>query len=435
MPIIEIAIVVLLVLLNGLLAMSELAIVSARRSKLRTLAEGGNRGASKALDLIADPSRFLAVVQIGITLVGIVAGAFSGATIAERLGSALDAIAWIAPHGNTVAIAVVVAAITYLSLIIGELVPKRIALANPERAATLVAGPMRALSRVAAPVVWLLRHSTDAILRLLGLHGVRQAAVSEDEIKVLIAEGTRAGVFAPQEREMIEGVLRLADRSVRAIMTPRASLDWVDASDESRTVVEAIAAGRHTRILVCEGSIDHARGFVDARDILPLVLGGGAIDLPKSMRRLLVVSEQTPVLALIDLFRREAIHFALVVDEYGTTQGVVTATDLLEAVAGDLPEQGEPAGPAIVRRADGSFLVDGMLAIDEFADHFGLRDLRTGGDYETVAGFVIDRLGRLPDVGDRLVHGSMTLEVVDMDGRRIDKVLVTLPEAGDEGSG
>jgi putative hemolysin len=427
MAILEIAFVILLILANGLLAMSELAIVSARRSRLRTLAEEGSRGARGALHLIDDPSGFLSLVQIGITLVGIVAGAFGGATIAERLGKTLDQIGWIAPHGDAVAITTVVVLITYVSLIIGELVPKRIALANPERTATLVAGPMRVLAHGAAPAVWLLRHSTDAVLRLLGLSGVREATITEDEVKALIAEGTRAGVFAPQEREMIDGVLRLADRSVRAIMTPRAAVDWVDLSADSRAVVETIASGRHTRLLVCEGTIDQARGFIDARDILPLVLAGGEIDLAQTMRRLLVVGERTSVLTLIDLFRREAIHFALVVDEYGTTQGVVTATDLLEAVAGELPEQGEPGGPAIVRRVDGSFLVDGMLPIDEFEDHFGFSDLRAGGDFETLAGLVLDRLGHLPEVGDRVARDDMTLEVVDMDGRRIDKVLVILP--------
>ncbi len=435
MAILEVAIVLMLIVANGLLAMSELAIVSARRSRLKTLAAEGSRGAQGALDLIADPSGFLAVVQIGITLVAIIAGAVGEATLAGRLGVVLDRVGWIAPYGQAVAVAVVVIAITYLSVIVGELVPKRIALANPERTATLVAGPMRTLARVAAPAVWLLRHSTDAILKLAGLSAVREATVTEDEVKALIAEGTRAGVFAPQEREMIDGVLRLADRTVRAIMTPRAALDWVDVSADSHAVVEAFGAGRHTRLLVCEGTIDHARGFIDARDILRLIPTGGEIDVAATMRELLVVGERTPVLTLIDLFRREAIHFALVVDEYGTTEGVVTTTDLLEAVAGELPEEGEPGGPAIVERPDGSFLVDGLVAIDTFEDRFGLTGLQADGNYETVAGFVIDQLGRLPEVGDRVTRDDMTVEVVDMDGRRIDKVLVTLPpkagEAGD----
>jgi putative hemolysin len=432
MAILEIAIVLMLMVANGLLAMSELAIVSARRSRLRTLAAAGNRGARTALDLIGDPGGFLAVVQIGITLVAIIAGAVGEATLAARLGGVLDRVGWIAPHGHAVAVAVVVVAITYLSVIIGELVPKRIALANPERTATLVAAPMRTLARVAAPAVWLLRHSTEAVLRLTGLSVVREATITEDEVKALIAEGTRAGVFAPQEREMIDGVLRLADRSVRAIMTPRAALGWVDVSADGRTVVEAFGAGGHTRLIVGEGTVDHARGFIDARDILPLIAAGGEIDVAATMRELLVVGERTPVLTLIDLFRREAVHFALVVDEYGTTQGVVTATDLLEAVAGELPEEGEPVGPAIVARADGSFLVDGMVPIDAFADRFGFGDLRAGGDFETVAGFVIDRLGHLPQVGDRVARHDMSVEVLDMDGRRIDKVLLTLPPASSE---
>ncbi len=424
MAILEIAIIVLLILVNGWLAMSELAIVAARRSRLGTLATEGSRGARVALRLIDDPSGFLSAVQIGITFVGIVAGAFGSATVADRIGVALNAVNWIAPHGDAVAITAVVVAITYLSLIVGELVPKRIALTNPERMAVLVARSMLWLSRAATPAVWLLKVSTDAALRSLGLSGTREATVTEDEVKALIAEGTRAGVFVPQERAMIDGVLRLADRSVRAIMTPRAEIDWVDSAAGSRAAVDKISSSRHTRILVCDGTIDHASGFVDVRDVLPLVLKGGEIDLAKVTRRLLVIGERTPVLTLIELFRRESVHFALVVDEYGTTQGVVTSTDVLEGIAGELPEEGEEEEARIVRRADGSYLVDGMLPIDEFEDHLGLGDLKAEGDFETVAGFVIDRLGRLPEVGDRLAREDMTIEVVDMDGLRIDKVLV-----------
>jgi len=426
MLIVEIAILIVLILVNGFLAMSELAMVTARQSALRERAAAGSRGARAALALIADPSGFLALVQIGITAVAIVAGAFGGATIAVRLGVLFDRVAWIAPHGEAAAIALVVAVVTYLSLIFGELVPKRIALASPERTAALVAPAMRLAARAATPAVWLLRASSDAVLRRLPVSSVRRSTVTEDEVRTLIAEGTGAGVFAPQEREMIDGVLRLADRSVRAIMTPRSMVAWVDVSATGAEVATGIGASRHTRLLVCDGSIDNVRGVVDARDILPQVLRGGAIDLRSSMRRPLVVGERTAVLALVDVFRREGFHYALVVDEYGAAQGVVTATDVLEAIAGDLPEQGEPGGPTIVERADGSFLVDGLLPIDTFASRFSLGDLRAGGDFDTVAGFVISRLGHLPAVGNRIVRDGVSLEVIDMDGRRIDKVLVTV---------
>jgi len=425
MLILEIGIVLLLILLNGLLAMSELAIVSSRTARLQAEAERGNRGARVALELVEDPSRFLSTVQIGITLVGILAGAFGGATIADTFGDVLDRVPWIAPNGDTVAITIVVILITYVSLIVGELVPKRIAHANPERVAMLVAGPMRALSRLAGPAVWLLRHSSDAVLRLLGLTGIREATVTEEEVKLLIAEATESGVFAEEERRMIDGVLRLADRSVRAIMTPRSEVVWVDVAADRETIVRTIEANRYTRLLVCDGSIDNAIGYVDMRDLLVFVLHGGDIDLSAAMKQVLVVAEQTAVLKLIDLFRHDGIHFALIVDEYGATQGVVTSTDVLESIAGDLPERGEVVEQMIVPRGDGSWLVDGMLPIDEFEELVGVRGLRTDGGFETLAGFVIDQLGRLPKAGDRVMRDDMTLEVVDMDGRRIDKVLVT----------
>jgi len=430
MLLVEIVAVVLLILANGVLALSELAIVSSRRSRLEVLSRDGVSGARVALGLIDDPSRFLATVQIGITLVGILAGAYGGITIADTLGTALDRIAWIAPNGTPLAIAIVVLLITYLSLIVGELVPKRMALANPERAAVMVARPMLALSRVAAPAVWVLKHSSDAVLRLLGLARTRETTITEDEVRSLIAAGTQAGVFAPQERAMIDGVLRLADRSVRAIMTPRSEVMWIDRAAGRDRIVEMIETGRHRRLLVCDGAIDHPLGFVDARDILAAALKGEEIDLGAIDPRPLVIPEQTPVLRLIDLFRREGVHVALIVDEYGTTEGIVTATDVLESIAGELPERGEIAEPMIVRRADGSWLVDGMLPIDEFEDLVGIGGLTAGGDFETVAGFVIAELGRLPETGDRVVRPDMIVEVVDMDGRRIDKLAVTLAKPG-----
>ncbi len=427
---VEIVAVVLLILVNGVLALSELAVVSSRRSRLEALSRDGVSGARVALGLIDDPSRFLATVQIGITLVGILAGAFGGVTIADQLGSALNRIPGIAPNGQPLAIGVVVILITYLSLIVGELVPKRMALADPERAAVIVARPMQVLSRVAAPAVWVLKHSSDAILRLFGLARTRETTITEDEVRSLIAAGTQAGVFAPQERAMIDGVLRLADRSVRVIMTPRSEVMWIDRAAGRDRIVEMIEAGRHRRLLVCDGGIDHPLGFVDAHDILAAALKGEAIDLGTIVPRPLVIPEQTPVLRLIDLFRRARVHIALIVDEYGTTEGIVTATDILESIAGDLPERGETAEPMIVRRADGSWLVDGMLPIDEFEDLVGIDGL-AADDFETVAGFVIAELGRLPETGDRVVRPDMTIEVVDMDGRRIDKLAVTLAGTGE----
>lgn len=425
MVFVETAIVLALTLLNGLLALSELAIVSSRRFRLEAMAEAGSSGARKALSLFDDPSRFLSTVQIGITVVAIVSGAFGGATIAIRFGAVLNQISWIAPNGGAIAVALVVVAIAYVSLIFGELVPKRIALANPEAVAVRVAAPMLALSRLATPAVWVLRHSTDAILRPLGLIDTRETVVSEQEIKSLIAAGTRAGVFVPQERDMIDGVLRLADRTVRVIMTPRPDIVWIDRSAGPEALVQKVEGGGHTRLLVCDGDVDHPIGFVDARDVLARALSGETIDLAAALPRPLVVNERVTVLWLIDLIRRAGVHIALVVDEYGSTEGVVTATDILESVAGDLPEHGEPVESMVVTRPDGSWLVDGMMPIDEFEDLVEMKGLTSGEDFETVAGFVLMALGRLPVAGDRFEHMGLTVEVVDMDGRRIDKLAVS----------
>jgi magnesium and cobalt exporter, CNNM family len=425
MPTVEIAIILLLTMMNGILAMSEMAIVSSRKARLQSMAKRADAGARAALDLIADPSRFLSTVQIGITLVGIFAGAYGGATLAGPLGDSLDEIAWIHPYGDRAAIVIVVVAITYLSLVIGELVPKRIALANPERTASLISRPMQVLSRIAAPAVWLLRISTDSIIRLLQLSKTRNAIVSEEEVKSLIAEGTRAGIFAPQERDMIGGVLRLADRSVRAIMTQRSDIAWVDQAAGREAIVALVERSPHTEFLVADGSVDSAVGLVGARDLLRAALHGEPIDLAKLVRPTLFVAEQTPVFKLIDLFRRQGVRIAVVVDEYGGTEGIVTATDVLEGIAGALPDRDEEEGPGFVQRPDGSWLVDGLMPVDEFEDVCGVLGLREEGDFETIAGFIIYRLGRLPKVGDRVERDDMMLEVVDMDGRRIDKVLVT----------
>ena len=420
----EIVIVLLLMLVNGVLAMSEIAMVSSRRSRLDDMAAHGSRGARTALRLIDDPNRFLSTVQIGITLVGILAGAFGGATLAERLGAWLDTFPAIAPNGGTIAIGLVVAAITYLSLIIGELVPKRIGLTHPERIAALIAGPMNALSRVTGPIVWLLKASTEAVLGLLRLSAAREAAVTEDEVKALIAEGTRAGVFVPAEREMIQGVLRLADRPVRVIMTLRPDIAWIDLKADREAVLRAVEEQRFSRLLVCDGTVDRAVGVVSSRDLLPVALRGEPFAVAEIMTPALVVLDRTPVLKLLDLFKRERLHMAVVVDEYGSTEGLVTPTDVLESIAGELPERGQDTEPLIVRRADGSWLVDGLLPIDEFEDRTGLRGIREESDYHTVAGFVLQRFGHLPTAGESFVHNDTRFEVVDMDGRRIDKVLV-----------
>ncbi|HET8725911.1 MAG TPA: hemolysin family protein [Alphaproteobacteria bacterium] len=423
----EILIVLLLTVLNGIFAMSELAVVSSRRARLKQMADAGSAGARTALRLIDDPGRFLSTVQIGITLIGIFAGAFGGATLADKLGDQLDTVPILAGNGDAIAIALVVIAITYLSLIVGELVPKRIALKNPERVASLVSRPMRLLSRVAAPVVWLLRASTDAILRLLRLHGEREATVTEEEVKTMISEGTQAGIFDPREKEMIEGVLRLADRPARSVMVPRQDVVWLDIDDDPETIRQEIKNSGYSRFLVCQGDIDEVVGVVRTRDMLDLAMQGQPVDLAKCMEEPVVVHEGTPVLKLLDLFKTTGIHMAVVVDEYGSLEGIVTVNDLMEVIAGDLPERGQETEEEAIRREDGSWLVEGMMPIDEFEDKAGLHNLKNGNGFHTVAGFVLHHLGHIPKAGECFIWNGARFEVVDMDGRRIDKVLV-VPE-------
>lgn len=424
MTYVAIAIILMLMVVNGVFALSEMAVVSSRKVRLEQLARQSDPGARAALKLVADPGGFLSTVQIGITLVGIIAGAYGGATLSEPLGAQLDRLPWVAPHGDQVAIVMIVVAITYLSLVVGELVPKRIALANPEYAAAKIARPMIALSRVTAPAVWLLRISSDILLRLLRLSSARRASITEDEVKALIAEGTRAGTFVPEEQAMIEGVLRLADRTVQVIMTQRSDIAWIDKSASRETIKELVDSSPHTEFLVGDGSIDNAIGLAGARDLLRALLNGDPLEVATIVRPTLFVSERTPVLTLIDLFRQRGVKIAVVVDEYGATEGLVTATDVLEGIAGALPDRHEGEGPMSVRRPDGTWLIDGLLPIDEFEDICGVTGLRDIGDFNTVAGLVIHELGQLPKVGDRVERSDLTLEVVDMDGLRIDKLLV-----------
>jgi putative hemolysin len=292
---------------------------------------------------------------------------------------------------------------------------------------------MLILSRVSAPAVWLLRHSSDFILGILGLSGERETEVTEEEVKLLIAEGTRTGVFEPEEREMIDGVLRLADRSVRAIMTPRADISWIAMDASSDEILRRLRDERYTQLLVCEDSIDHPVGVIDASDVISALVDNRDIGLRDIVRKAPVIPERTRILDLIEVFRREGEHFAVIVDEYGTTQGVVTSTDVLESIAGDLPDSAEDASPMIVERDDGSWLVDGLLPIDRFEDLVGIRGLR-GGGFETVAGLVLDRLGRIPEAGTRMTLDGLTVEVIDMDGRRIDKLLVVRRSEGNGSS-
>ncbi|MFY8094096.1 MAG: hemolysin family protein [Niveispirillum sp.] len=420
----ELAAVLFLILLNGFFAMSEMAVVSARKIRLQQMADEGSRGARTALALQEDPSRFLSTVQIGITLIGVINGAVGGATLAERLAPFLETIPAVTGYGETLSIVIVVMVITYLSLIAGELVPKRIALNNAEAIASFAAPIMRSLSRATAPFVWLLGASTEAMLKLLRVPEKAEQMVTEEEVKSLIAEGTASGVFDPGEKRMIEGVMRLADRTVRSLMTPRPEVMWLDIDDEPDNIKREIREAGHSRFPVCRGDFDDVIGVVHTKDLLNRLLQGGSFDLRADVRDALVVHDGTEVMRLLDLFKQSGEQLAIVVDEYGTVEGIATMTDVLEGIAGELPDDGGEDSD-IVRRADGSLLIDGMMAVEEVEAHLGLKSLRDeDSGYHTLAGFLLFKLGRIPTAGEYADHDGYRFEVVDMDGRRIDKVLV-----------
>ncbi|MBC7479539.1 MAG: HlyC/CorC family transporter [Pseudorhodobacter sp.] len=416
----EIAIVVVLTLVNGLLSMSELAIVSARTARLKVMAEGGNRGAATALRLAEDPGRILSSVQIGITLVGVLSGAISGATLGVRLTATLQQAGVSPALSDTLGVGGVVVAITYLSLILGELVPKQIALRDPEGVAVRVAPLMRLISVVAAPLIWLLDKSGKLVLRLLGQSGEAEQNMTDEEVKLVISEAQSAGVLERAERDMIAGVMRIADRTAKGLMTPRHEVEMVDITLGYAAVVRLFQSTKRTRLPVRDDGPDNVIGVITTRDFLSSPRG--AFDLRSLIIEAPVVRDGTRALDVIETLRTAPAHMVLVYDEYGHFEGVITAMDILEAITGDFDEPTEE--PKMVTRADGSLLIAGWMPVDEFAERVGLV-LELDRDYETVAGLVLDRMGRLPGVGDTLRVGRWVVEVVDLDGRRIDKLLVS----------
>jgi putative hemolysin len=423
----EAVVLLLLIMVNGIFAMSEIAIVSARKTRLQQWAEAGDATARAALELANTPNQFLSTIQIGVTLIGILVGAFGGATIARELASGLEQIPALAPYSRPLSLGIVVLLTTYLSLIVGELVPKRVALNNPERIAAVVARPMRALSRIAYPVVHLLGLSTELVLRLLGMKPSTEPPVTEEEIRALIEQGTQAGMFEAVEQEMVDRVFRLGDRRVSAVMTPRTEIVWLDLDDPPEEIRRTITGSVHSRFLVAQGGLDNVLGVVHAKDLLTQCLGEQPMDLTTTLQQPVYVPESMPALKVLELFKQSRSHIALAVDEYGGIQGLVTPNDILEAIVGDLPVAGEVAEPLAIQREDGSWLLDGMLPVDEFKAIFDVGPLpgEEQAVYHTLAGFVILQLGRIPRAGDHFEWEGLKLEVVDMDGNRVDKVMVT----------
>ena len=424
--VLEVLFILLLLIANGVFAMSEMAIVSARKVRLQHRANGGDDKARAALALANAPNQFLSTVQVGITLIGILAGALGGATIAETLAALLKRIALLAPYSEAMGLSLVVIGITYLSLIIGELVPKRVALNNPEQIAALVAVPMGTLSAIASPVVHLLGTSTDVVLRVLGIRPPSEPQVTEEEIKVLIEQGTEAGTFEEAEQDMVQRVFRLGDRQVSALMTPRLEIVWLDLEDSPEENQHRMISSIHARFPVCQGGLENVLGIVQVKDLLALALGGQPLDLTVSLRTPLFVPESMLALKVLELFKQSGTHTALVVDEYGVIQGLVTLNDILEAIVGDMPSVDELTEPQAVQREDGSWLLDGLLPVEEFLEHLQIKELpgQTKGSYQTLGGFVVTHLGRIPAATDHFEWNGLRFEVMDMDGNRVDKVLV-----------
>jgi putative hemolysin len=422
----QISIILLLVLANGLFSMSEMAVVSSRKVRLQQHAEEGRRGATMAYELANNPNRFLSTVQIGITLIGILAGALGGATVATRIGAYLAQISWLAPYSEAIAVALVVLGTTYLSLVIGELAPKRLALNDPERIAMAVSGLMRSLSVVASPAVRLLSASTDLILRILGVKPSLEPPVTEEEIKVLLEQGTEAGVFEAAEQDLVESVFTLGDRRASALMTPRHEVAWLDVEDPPEVLERKIVDCPYSRFPVAQGSLDNVLGEVDAKDLLARSLAGEPFNLRAMVRKPLYVPEIMPALKVLEVFKQSGTQMAMVLDEYGSIQGLVTLTDILEAIVGDIPSAEELAEPPVVQREDGSWLLDGMLPVDEFKELFQLEDLpgEEQGLYQTLGGFVMSQIGRIPTAADHFEWLGLRFEILDMDGPRVDKVLV-----------
>jgi putative hemolysin len=422
----EIVIILLLLVANGIFAMSEIAVVSSRRVRLQQRAEAGDGRAAAALRLKEHPTQFLSAVQVGITLIGIFAGAYGGATLTSHLSARLGEIAWLAPYREAVALAVVVSAITYCSLIIGELVPKAIALNNPEAIAGFVATRVATASRIVTPAVKVLSASTNFVLRMLRVHPRSDVAVTEEEIRALIKQATVTGEVEPVEQEIVEQVFRLGDRRVSAIMTPRHEIDWLDIRDGVAGIREHVATVAHPRILVCDGELDKVLGVARAEQLLERVLAGDGVDLRPLLVSPVFVPATMSVFHLVETLRSSRTHLALVLDEFGAIEGLVTSTDVLEGLVGEIPTEpsGEP-GP-ILQRDDRSWLVDGITPIDDLSAAIELPPIPEAeqGTYQTLAGLVMTRLARVPHTGDRFDWGDLAFEVVDMDGRRIDKVMI-----------
>ncbi len=419
-------VILLLIIANGVFALAEIAVISASRVRLQQRSETGDKGARMALALISEPTRFLSTVQVGITLVGILAGAFGGATIAETLSAQLSWLPVVGPYAYAAGLALVVLAITYLTLVIGELLPKRIALSNPEVLASAVARPMRLLSVLLAPVVYFLSASTDLLVRLFGIRPAKELPVTAEEISILLEQGERAGIFEPTEQDIIESALRLDDLRVSALITPRMEVVWLDIDDTHENNMATVVNSPHMSFPVAKENLDNVIGVVGGRDVLISQLMSPPADILALMKPPVFVPESKSTLEMLELFKQSSQHMAIVIDEFGGTHGLVTMTDVMEALVGEIRGPGLPQEPESMRFENGAWLLDGRLPLQEFMEHLDMRELPEDAEegFDTLGGFVMAMLGRIPVEGDSFEHADKLFEVVKMDGKRVDEVRV-----------
>jgi putative hemolysin len=431
--IIEIFIVLLLVVINGVFSMSEMAVVSARKSRLQQMATEGNKGAKAAIELADSPNRFFATVQIGITLIGIIAGAYGGASLAEDLSIVFNRFPFLRPYSETLSFGLVVGAITFLSLVFGELIPKRMALSNPERFASTVAPTMKVIANAASPIVYFLSAATEFGLRLIGVKHADEPAITEKEIRLLIDQGTQAGTIEETEQDLLERVFRFGDRQVSSLMTPRPDILWIDLESSEEVLRQELAGSEYSRLPVCQGVVDKVMGIVQVKDLLAQVLKGEPLNPEVCLRKPLFVPETAPAQQVLEKFRESGTDLALVVDEFGSIQGLVTLNDMLEALVGELPsDEALTNSSQVIQREDGSWLVDGSMSLEELEYRIEELPQFQRASYRTLGGFMMAQLGHIPIVADRFHWQSFCFEVMDMDGNRVDKVLVSLsPETGE----
>ncbi|HSM71873.1 MAG TPA: hemolysin family protein [Anaerolineales bacterium] len=421
----EVLIILGVILINGVLAMSEMAVASSRKARLQQRINEGDIRADRVLSLLQEPNLFLSTVQIGITLVGVFTGAVGGARLAEPLGNVLGRVPILTDYADSISLGIVVITITFVSILLGELVPKRIALHNPEQIASFLAGPMIVVSKLFAPPIWLLGRLSDFILNLLGIKHGSEPPVTEEEIQLLIDQGTEAGIFEEAEHDMVEGVFSLGDQRVYSLMTPRTDIVWLDIDDPIDVIRQKIGENDFSLFPVRQGTLDVILGIIKARDLLIPVFAGEKLDLKEILRPAFYVPETMLASRALEILKEKGTDMLLIIDEFGGLQGLLTINDILEEIVGEM----EMDGPQFTQRQDGSWLLDGMLEIDEFKEIFDFKTLPHENEYETLSGFVMMSLGRVPQEADYFEWNSYNFEVIDMDGRRVDKVLVTtLPQ-------